>query len=296
MSAIVVEKAGFEAVALQSFQCAVRDGVPDNGMITPHETLDTIRKIARAISIPIIVDFEQGYGDAYTAVYWMREFEKAGAAALHIDDYDYIYRCPFIPPYLPTLRCDKDVVAQLEAMAAERYNKDTLLIARSGAALCRAFGEATQRAAEANRRSVLFWKAGADVIFTHVLNKEHLISLREVVKCPILLQQAVLGREPEQAGPGGVQYAAGLLEVSVDELYQLGVRIVTDPTTLQGVALKAMQEAAFTQKRERRVSAVRSQTLSLEEMEKAFMDVDGIARVLTPSGGGQPTGAASPSA
>lgn len=279
-SAMIIEKTGFEAVSLQSFQCAVRDGVPDNGLGSPHELLDLIRKVSRAVSIPIIVDFEHGFGDAYNAVYWLQEFEKAGAAAVHLDDYDYLYHCPFIPPYLPTLRSDNDMVAQIEAMAAERLHQDTVIIARSGAAACRGFSDQPQRIAETNRRSKRYRDAGADVIFAHVVNKDHLLSLKDAVDAPLLLQQVILTSAPDQPGPGAVPYKIGLTDISVDELHRLGVSIVTDPLTLQGVALKGVFEAATKQRKHRTVSVVRNEALSLRELEEHFMDVENVKRLL----------------
>src|SRR2546423_932924 len=85
LSAKIAEKAGFDAVGVQSLQMAFVNGQPDTGVITPTELLEIVRKIRRSISLPIMVDFEQGFGDPYAAVFWMREFERVGAGAVHID-------------------------------------------------------------------------------------------------------------------------------------------------------------------------------------------------------------------
>ena len=84
LSAKIAEKAGYDAVGVQSLQMGFVNGQPDTGVITPTELLDTVRKIRRSISLPIMVDFEQGFGDVYAAVYWLHEFERAGAAALAV--------------------------------------------------------------------------------------------------------------------------------------------------------------------------------------------------------------------
>lgn len=103
LSAKIAEKAGFDAVGVQSLQMGFVNGQPDTGVITPSDLLDTVRKIRRSISLPIMVDFEQGFGDVYAAVHWLHEFERAGAAALHIDDCGMLYKCVFCPPHVPEL-------------------------------------------------------------------------------------------------------------------------------------------------------------------------------------------------
>ncbi len=278
VSALVIAKAGFEAISIQSFQIAVREGLPDNGIFTPHEMVDLIRRVSRAVEIPLIVDFEQGYGDPYNAVYWLREYEKAGVAAVHIDDYDYLYRCPFLPPYLPSLRSDDDLVAQIRAMAAERLCPDTLIIARSGALHCRAFGDSQGRAAEAIRRSKRYREAGADIIFASVSNKDEFIQLRREVDGPFLLQLAI---GAEQKGiEGGGKYAEGLIDLTVDELHELGCDIITEPASLQGAALKAMMNAAHKQRSQRSVQAIQKDTYTLLDLEDEFMGVHWAARIL----------------
>jgi methylisocitrate lyase len=277
-SALVIAKAGFEAVSIQTFQIAVREGLPDNGLFTPYEMVDLIRKVSRAVEIPVIVDFEQGYGDAYNAVFWLREYEKAGAAGVHIDDYDYLYRCPFLPPYLPTLRSDDDLVVQIEAMAAERLHRDTVIIARSGALHCRAYGNSQGRTREAIRRSKRYRDAGADIIFASVSNKAEFLHLRREVEGPFLLQLAI---GAEQKGmKGGGKYAEGLIDLTADELHELGCDIITEPVSLQGVALKAMMKAAFEQRSRRSIDAIRKDTYTLLELEGEFMGIHRATNIL----------------
>lgn len=274
-SAKIVERAGFDYVALQSFQISIRDGVPDNGMMFPNQLVDLVVRVRSAVSIPILVDFEQGFGDAYNAVHWMRELEKAGASALHIDDYDYMYKCPFIPPYLPTLRSDDDLVAQITAMAARRLNPDTVIIARSGAAICKAYADREARVSESNRRSRRYADAGADVIFGFPVDLEHLKALVEHVDKPVLMQQAITGVLPD-----GKVYGAGIMDLSVDELHEIGISMVTDPLTLQGVALKSMQDAANDMRKGRRTADLAGRGYNQEELEENFMDLRLVREIL----------------
>ncbi|HZW31965.1 MAG TPA: isocitrate lyase/phosphoenolpyruvate mutase family protein, partial [Isosphaeraceae bacterium] len=77
LSAKIAERAGFDAVGVQSLQMALVNGQPDIGVITPDEILAVCRKIRRSIHLPIVVDFEQGFGEPYASVFWMQEFERA---------------------------------------------------------------------------------------------------------------------------------------------------------------------------------------------------------------------------
>src|SRR5262249_32424156 len=95
LSAKIVERAGFAPVGGPSLQLAMVNGVPDIGIVGPDELVRICRKIRRAVSLPIVVDFEQGFGEPYVAVHWMKELEAAGVAAVHIDDYGLPYKCPF---------------------------------------------------------------------------------------------------------------------------------------------------------------------------------------------------------
>jgi phosphoenolpyruvate phosphomutase len=120
LSAKIVERAGFDAVGVQSLQIAFVNGLPDIGIIGPEELVRICRRIRAAVSLPIVVDFEQGFGEPYVAVHWMKELEAAGVAAVHIDDYGLPYKCPFIPPHVLGLE-DIDATAdKIRAMAGPR--------------------------------------------------------------------------------------------------------------------------------------------------------------------------------
>src|ERR1700733_11531613 len=99
LSAKIVERAGFDAIYVSSLPNGFVNGLPDTGIGGPTELVDMCRKMRRATSLPIIADFEQGFGEPYVSVYWMKELAAVGVAAIHIDDYGLPYKCPFIPPH-----------------------------------------------------------------------------------------------------------------------------------------------------------------------------------------------------
>lgn len=100
LSAKIIAAAGFDAIGVQSLQMAFVNGVPDIGVVGPEELVRVCRRIRHAVDLPIVVDFEQGFGEPYVCVYWMKELQAAGVSAIHIDDYGLPYKCPFIPPHV----------------------------------------------------------------------------------------------------------------------------------------------------------------------------------------------------
>src|SRR6478735_1385173 len=75
LSAKIVARAGFDAIGVQSLQLSFVNGVPDIGVLGPEEVARVCRGIRRAVDLPIVVDFEQGFGEPYVAVYWMKELQ-----------------------------------------------------------------------------------------------------------------------------------------------------------------------------------------------------------------------------
>src|SRR5579863_10464417 len=130
LSAKIAERAGFDAIGIQSLQMALVNGEPDIGVITPYEILELCRKIRRSVSLPIVVDFEQGFGEPYASVYWMKELAAAGVAAIHIDDYGLPYKCPFIPPHVMALESMDETAAKIRAMVGEKPHPEFMVIGR----------------------------------------------------------------------------------------------------------------------------------------------------------------------
>lgn len=282
-SALVIEEAGYDAVHLPSGESAIRDGVPDNGFLQPGEMLELTRKVCKAVKIPVIVDFEQGFGDLYNTVNWMNRFEEAGAAALHIDDYPFQYKCPFIPPYLPNLRPLDEIVGQIKAMVGERINPNTVIIVRTGAQMCRGLGASENRQKEAILRYKAFEEAGADVLFSMAPTAEEFIAVRKEVKKPMLVQLGIGASQPKDL-KGGVGYGGGLVERTVDELFELGAAIVTDPNTLHAAAVRGMKEAAALQREGRSIIAAAEKSYPFSDANQ-FMDIERQLEIIKKYGG-----------
>ena len=275
LSAKIAERAGFDAVGVQSLQTAFVNGQPDIGVITPDEILALCRKIRRSIALPIVVDFEQGFGEPYASVHWMHEFERAGVAAVHIDDYGLPYKCPFIPPHVMALESMDETADKIRAMAGEKLDPRFLVIGRPGTYVARVHHDEEARRADWLRRARAYQEAGADVIFAICWTVEHARFFRSQVSGPMMTIRT-LGTEINQ---DRVQYSSDMMDLSVDELFGLGYQLQIEPTTLLGVAANAMAQAAAREKSTGRIQSVAAEHGNLYALMDLWMNVPEVRRI-----------------
>jgi 2-methylisocitrate lyase-like PEP mutase family enzyme len=150
------EAAGFAAVYMTGFGTAATYGFPDVGLLTMTEMVHNASRIASAVSVPVIADADTGYGNAVTVRRTVREYERAGVAALHIEDQAWPKKCGFFE--------GKQVIDAAEAAMKIRSAVDarrdpsTVIIARTDALAVHGWDDAEARA----RR---YAEAGADMVF-----------------------------------------------------------------------------------------------------------------------------------
>lgn len=275
LSAKIAERAGFDAVGVQSLQMAMVNGQPDIGVITPDEIVETCRKIRRSIGLPIVVDFEQGFGEPYASVFWMHEFERAGVAAVHIDDYGLPYKCPFIPPHVMRLEAMDETADKIRAMAGEKLNENFMVIGRPGTYVARVHADEDARRQDWLRRAEAYQEAGADAIFAICWTVEHARFFRSQVRGPMMTIRT-LGTEIDT---DRVQYSSDMMQLSVDELYGLGYQLQIEPTTMLGVAANAMVKAMELEKRTGRIASLAGQHGNLYELLELWMNVAEVRRI-----------------
>jgi 2-methylisocitrate lyase-like PEP mutase family enzyme len=209
MSGKIADRAGFDMVALQSFQHSFGWGLPDMGVVTPDAQCELTWKLAGQVATPILVDLSNGFGDVEHAAYWASEFERAGAAALHIGDPEY-EKCPFLPgPAAPAIPADH-FVRKLEAVIDSRRN-DIVVIARTRG------GDEAQEI----RRLRLYKDAGADALFVGLKNRETLVRYRGQLDGPLMLQGSAF---PPVTGAGD-QLSDFVQKASFEEVHALGYQI-----------------------------------------------------------------------
>jgi 2-methylisocitrate lyase-like PEP mutase family enzyme len=156
LQAKLAAAAGFDAVYMTGFGTAAARGYPDLGLLTMSEMVSNARAISRSVNVPVICDADTGYGNALNVWRTVREYEDAGAAALHIEDQVFPKRCGFM--------AGKQVVA-LDAMVPKvraacdaRRDRDLVIIARTDALQVNGWDDVV-------RRARAYREAGADLVF-----------------------------------------------------------------------------------------------------------------------------------
>ena len=158
-----VKNAGFSAVYISGGATANVSGYPDIGLITLTEMCRTIREIADASGLPVIADADTGYGEVENCVRTVVEYERAGAAALHIEDQVFPKRCGHLDG--KELISASEMADKVSAMAKHKLSPDFVIIARTDARHVTDFADAVKRAN-------LYREAGADMIFPEGLQSE----------------------------------------------------------------------------------------------------------------------------
>lgn len=157
LTAALAAEAGFEALYLSGAAVAyTRLGRPDIGLTTMSEMADTLALIRDRVDLPIVIDADNGFGNALNAQRTMRAYERAGANALQVEDQGYPKRCGHLSD--KTLIPMAEMAGKIRAMADARASDDTLIIARTDAIAVEGFDAALDRAAG-------YAEAGADVLF-----------------------------------------------------------------------------------------------------------------------------------
>lgn len=157
LTAALAEQAGFEALYLSGAAVAyTRLGRPDIGLSTLSEMADTLSLIRDRVQLPVIIDADTGFGNALNAQRTMRIYERAGAAALQLEDQTFPKRCGHLSD--KSLISREEMVGKISAMADARAHDGTLIIARTDAIAVEGFDAAMDRAER-------YVDAGADILF-----------------------------------------------------------------------------------------------------------------------------------
>lgn len=156
LQARLAEEAGFEAVYMTGFGTAASRGYPDLGLLTMTEMAANARAISNAVDVPVICDADTGYGNPLNVARTIREYEDAGAAALHIEDQVFPKRCGFLSgkQVIPL----DEMAAKVRAACDARRDPELVIIARTDALEPEGWVEVETRARA-------YREAGADLIF-----------------------------------------------------------------------------------------------------------------------------------
>ncbi len=156
-TALVASQAGFETLYVSGAAIAyTRLGRPDIGLVSMTEVADTLALIRDRVGAHLIVDADTGYGNALNVVRTVREFERAGASAIQLEDQDFPKRCGHLDG--KALVPADEMCGKISAALDARHSRETLVIARTDAVAVEGFERAIERAAR-------YREAGADMLF-----------------------------------------------------------------------------------------------------------------------------------
>lgn len=152
----IAQLVGFKAVYMTGFGTAAERGFPDVGLITQTEIVQNAKYIAAAVEVPVICDADTGYGNAINVWRTVKEYEAAGAAAIHLEDQVFPKKCGFFAgkSVIPM----EEHVQKIKAALDARQDKDFVIIARCDALAVNGWPDTV-------RRCRAYYEAGADVVF-----------------------------------------------------------------------------------------------------------------------------------
>lgn len=218
LSAMLIERRGFEAAYLSGAVIAADLGLPDVGLTTLSEVTLRTQQVARVTSLPLLVDADTGFGEAMNVARTIQLLEDAGAAGVHVEDQVNPKRCGHLDGKLVV---DVGVARQRVAAAvAARRDPNLLIVARTDA-------RATDSLAVAIDRSRSYVDAGADAIFPEaLLDAGEFEAFRKAIEVPLLANATEFGKgEPW----------------TVPALNDLGIDMVIFPVSLLRLAMGAAE-------------------------------------------------------
>ena len=254
LSARIAAASGFEALYASGGAIARSAGVPDLGLLSMTEVMARIREIVDAADLSVIADADTGYGNALNVLRTVREFERLGVAALHLEDQVSPKKCGHYAgkDLIPA----DEMIGKIRAALDARRDADLVIIARTDA-------RAVEGLEAAIRRANAYAKAGADVLFIEAPeSEEELRLIARQVRAPLLVNMFQGGRTPL---------------VAPDVLAEMGYRIMIVPSDLQRAAIRAMQDAAAAIKTAGTAAGLGARLAGFDERD-ALVDLPGWRR------------------
>ena len=264
LSARLVEEAGFEAAYFSGGAVARSMGLPDIGLVTMSEVIERAAQVVSAVKIPVIADADTGYGNAINLVRTVREYERVGVTAIHIEDQITPKRCGHLDGKevisLP------EMIKKLEAALASRADPNFCIIARTDARGVHGLDDAISRARA-------FAQLGVDAVFVEAPQSESELEQipRALPNIPLLVNVFKGGKTPM---------------LPAERLEKMGYRIAIYPSETQRAGIYAMRQALSLLKREGTTEAMdealttfkeRDTIVGLDdwqELERKFLSID----------------------
>jgi 2-methylisocitrate lyase-like PEP mutase family enzyme len=215
LSARVIEDLGFEAIYITGAGVTNMElGLPDQGFMGLAEIADATARIRDAVSLPLLVDADTGFGNALNVRHTVRTLERAGADCIQLEDQVAPKRCGHFSG--KEVISTEEAVAKIKAAVDARHDADFLVMARTDACATQGFEAAIERA-------LRFAQAGADILFVEaVTSADDIRKLAKSLPRPQLMNMVIGGKTPilgaddlAALGFGFVLYANAALQGAV---------------------------------------------------------------------------------
>ncbi len=252
LNARLVAKHGFSAIYMTGAgTTAVRLGMPDIGLLTMTEMIDNAGRIADASGLPLIADADNGYGGVMNVRRTVQGYERAGVAAIHIEDQVMPKRCGHLmgKQLVPA----EEMIAKIKAAIDARTDPDFMIIARTDAIAVEGFDAALERAER-------YGEAGADILFVEAPNAAQLPALAPRLKAPLLYNMATSGKTPF---------------LSKTQIEELGFKLVIYPNWVMLASIRAVSHVLQTLKESGSIASLATDLPSFRE----FFDLLGMNEV-----------------
>jgi len=248
LTALIAEREGFDAVYLSGGAVAyTRLGRSDVGLTTAKEAVEVLAQITDRIQTPVIADGDTGFGNALNVQRTVRDFERAGAAMIQLEDQAFPKRCGHLAD--KTLVSAAEMCGKLKAALDARRRDDTLILARTDAIAVEGFEAALDRA-EA------YLACGVDALFIEAVStpgQMDLVCTRFASRIPLLANMVEGGKTPIQ---------------SVDELERRGYKLVIFPGGTARFVASRLQHYYASLRRHGTTQPMWDQMLNFEELNE----------------------------
>ena len=253
LTAKIIEQVGFSAVYMTGYgQAASHLGKPDVGLLTLTEMVARASNIVEAVNVPVIADADTGFGNAVNVMRTLREYEKAGVAAIQLEDQVAPKKCGHMTGRQVVSK--EEMVGKIKAAADVRTDPDLMIIARTDARTVHGIGEALERAKA-------YEEAGADILF--IESPESVEEMKQITtsfKVPVLANMVEGGRTPF---------------LPVKELQDLGYDLVIFPTASTYLVTKALTRLMTVLKETGTTASLIPEMITFEQ----FNDLIGLTKI-----------------
>ncbi len=249
LTARLLERAGFEALYRGGYAAAASAfGLPDLGLTTLTESVEHARRIVDASSLPLIADADTGYGEVPQVVRTVQELERAGVAAVQLEDQVFPKRCGHMAgkKVIPV----DEMVVKLRAALRARRRPETVIVARTDSAAVLGLDDAIERAG-------VYAEAGAGLVFVDAPQSED--DLRRIgsagIGAPLMVNVSEHGKTPD---------------LGADAFQELGFSLVIYPTSTLFAAAGSTADLAATLMRDRSTRAAVPRMMPFSELNEVL--------------------------